>query len=200
MGNLRLGSIYKIGWDNSTARIIGLDDIQVFYDGFWPHDNTWTFSGNFNKKCYFYSAPRSIFEARSTYLDFVPLTEQEHSAFRPDLLMRLAVTKELSWNNFGPSSLITLNDRSFLEQRLCTNRIVLIPSSHKGALKKGKIITSTSGDYFSCEELILKAKEVQESINSHKSNGIGIYRIGFESKLPSFYIGEFKELTKIFPV
>jgi hypothetical protein len=197
MNELTVGSIYRTGWDNTTARIIGLDSVEVFYDGFWPHNRTWTFSGNFKRKCYFYRTSRSAFEARSTYLDFMPLSEPEHQAFRPDLVMRLGRTRELSWNNFEPSDLLTFNNKEFLEQNLFTNKIVLIPYGNKGGLKKSTVVAADNENYFSCEELIRKAKEIQESINAQKSNGIGIYRIGFESGLPSFYIGEYVDAAKI---
>lgn len=197
MYDLSLGSIHRTEWDKSTVRVIGFDDIEVFYDAFWPHNNSWTFSGNFKKKCYFYRASRSIFEARSIHLDFMPLTEQENEAFRPDLLIRVGRTRELSWNNFNLSTLLTLNNKDFLQQRIYTNKIVLIPYGNEGRLKKGKEVIADNGNYFDCEELIWKANEIQGSINLQKSDGIGIYRIGFENRLPSYYIGGYKDLAGI---
>lgn len=188
---LILGGIYKTDWDNSTARIIGLDDAEVFYDTYWPHDNSWTFSGNFKKKCYFYRTSRQVFEEKSVQQDIIPLTTEEMEAFRPDLPMRLCRSKAISWNDFKVSDLKELPNNDFLHQRLQTDKIVLLPFGAKGGLKKGTIVTADNGYYFGCEELIWKAKKIQESVNNETSNGIGIYRIGFETKLPSFYIGQY---------
>jgi hypothetical protein len=188
---LILGGIYKTNWDNSTARIIGIDDFEVFYDGYWPHDNRWTFSGNFKKKCYFYRTSRQAFKEKSVQEDVLPLTTEEKQAFRPDLPMRLGRSKALSWNDFKGSDLKELLDHDFLHQKLQADKIILLPYGIKGGLKKGTIVTADNGAYFDCEELIWKAKGIQESVNNETSKGIGIYRIGFESRLPSFYIGQY---------
>jgi len=74
---LTLGGIYKTEWDDRPFRIIGLDDVEVFYDCLWPHDNRWTFSGNFKKKCYFYRTSRQVFEKKSVQQDILPLTTEE---------------------------------------------------------------------------------------------------------------------------
>jgi hypothetical protein len=188
---LTLGGIYKTNWDNSTARIIGLDDFEVFYDGYWSHENSWTFSGNFKKKCFFYRTSRQAFEEKSVQHDVLPLTTEEKQAFRPDLPMRLGRSKALSWNDFKVSDLKELPDHDFLQQKLLAEKIILLPYGIKGGLKKGTIVTADNGAYFDCEELISKAKRIQESVNNETSKGIGIYRIGIETRLPSFYIGQY---------
>jgi hypothetical protein len=197
MEKLTLGGIYKTNRDSSTARIIGLDDVEVFYDAYWPHDNTWTFSGKFKKKCYFYRTSRRLFADKSVQLDILPLTDEERQAFRPDLPMRLGRSKAISWNDFEISELKELPDNSFLQQRLQADKIVLLPYGIRGGRKKGTAMTADNGSYFDCEELISKAKRIQESVNNEISKGIGIYRIGFETNLPSFYIGQYIDSAEI---
>jgi hypothetical protein len=198
--NLLLGGVYKTEWDNQTSRIIGMDNIEVFYDCLWPHDNSWTFSGNFKKKCHFYRTSREVFERRARLINNLPLTPEEQNAFRPDLPMRLGRTRELKWNNFASSQFNEfvamakdLGDNKFLDSRIEINEMVLIPYGAKGGLKKGMVVKADNEKYFDCAELIWKAKELQESINDNTSEGIGIYRLGFEKGLPSFYIGEYKD-------
>ncbi len=188
---LTLGGIYKTNWDNSIARIIGLDHFEIFYDAYRPNDNSWTFSGNFNRKCYLYRTSRRVFEEKSVQLDILPLTDEEQQIFRPDLPMRIGRSKAISWNNFKISDLRELPDHDFLQQILDANKVVLIPYGYKGGLKKGTIVTADNRSHITCEELIWKAKKLQESVNNEISRGIGIYRIGFESRLPSFYIGQY---------
>jgi hypothetical protein len=114
--------------------------------------------------------------------------------------MRFGRTRELKWNNFGVSefnefvrAIKNLNDKEFLNDRIDTNKMVLIPYGPKGGLKKGTIVKADNGKYFECAEAIWKAKGLQENINGNTSEGIGIYRIGFEKGLPSFCIGEYKD-------
>jgi len=198
IGKLKLGEIYKTEWDDRPFRVIGFDDIEVFYDCLWPHDNSWTFSGNFKKKCYFYRTSASLFIAKSKPLDYSPLTIAEQNAFRPDLPMRLGRTKEINWNAFDVinyKSFIEqtkiLSDKSFWDYKLQTDKIVLIPYGNKDGLKKGTVVTANNLSYFECSELIWKAKELQETVNNQISKGIGLYRIGFEKGLPSYYIGDY---------
>lgn len=195
---LKLGEIYKTEGDESTYRVIGFDEIEVFYDYLWPHNNSWTFSGHFKKKCYFYRTSVALFIDKSTPLNYIPLTIEEQKAFRPDLPIRIGRTKEFNWNAFGVDNhrsfieeIKTLSDKSILDQKLPTYRIVLIPFGNNGGLKKGTIVTADNSNYFECAELIWKAKELQEAVNNRTSKGIGIYRIGFEKGLPSYYIGEY---------
>jgi hypothetical protein len=188
---LTLGGVYKTEWDDRPFRIIGLDDVEVFYDCLWSHDNSWTFSGNFKKKCYFYRSSRQVFAQKSVQQDILPLTTEEKQVFRPDLPIRLGRSKALNWNDFKVSDLYELPNNNFLQQSVQADKIVLLPYGIKGGLKKGTIVTADNGSFFDCEELIWKAKGIQESVNDETSKGIGIYRIGFESRLPSYYIGQY---------
>lgn len=195
---LKLGEIYKTEWDERPYRVIGFDEVEVFYDCLLPHNNSWTFSGNFKKKCYFYRTSTPLFIAKSTLIDSTPLTIEEQKTFRPDLPIRIAKTKEFNWNEFEMGNYNKfieqtkkLSDKSILDQKIPTDKIVLIPFDNNGRLKKGTIVTSDNPNYFTCAELIWKAKELQESVNNQISKGIGLYRIGFEYGLPSYYIGEY---------
>lgn len=201
---LQLGQMYRTEWDERPYRVIGFDDTEIFYDCLWPHDNSWAFSGNFKKKCYFYRMPVPLFIAKATLIDFTPLTIEEQNFFRPDLPLRLCRTKEFHWNAFESDhyhsfkkDTTELSDKSFLNQKLMADKIVLIPLGNNGGLKKGTTVTADNLNYFECSELIWKAKEIQEAVNHQVSAGIGLYRIGFEKGLPSYYIGEFLDKTGI---
>ena len=195
---LKLGEIYRTEWDKSPFRVIGYDDIEVFYDCLWSHDNSWTFSGNLKKKSYFYRTSAPLFIAKSKQIDYAQLTEEEQNAFRPDLPIRICRSKEFNWNNFHVSTfddfvkiLESLSEKSFLDDKIQSEKLVLLPYGNKGGLKKGTIIVAENSKYFEASELIWKAKELLEAVNNKISNGIGIYRIGFEKGLPSYYIGEY---------
>lgn len=193
---LKVGGVYKTEWDDRPFRIIGLDDVEVFYDCLWPHDNKWTFSGNFKKKCYFYRTSAPMFAEKSHSVDFIPFSEEEERMFRPDLPLRLGRTKELNWNSIAATDYPSF--QAFLPsdlhaQRLLIDRVVLIPYGNNGGLKKGSVVEAANGAFFECGELLWKAKELQEAVNNQISAGIGLFRIGFEKGLPSYYIGQYMD-------
>jgi hypothetical protein len=194
---LRLGDLYYGPTSDKPLRIIGFDNAEVFYDAQWS-DESWTFSGNFKRKGFFYRMPAKIFIKHYNKIGTLPLSSEELAAFRPDLPMRILRTKNLNWNDF------LVNDQDkFLDyihesldgdsqnQIIKSNKIVLVPLGRKGGLKKGVSISADNSFYFTPTEIIWKAKEIQESQNDEKSHGIGIYRLGFEKGIPSYKIGEY---------
>ena len=184
---MKLGGIYKTEFDDRLFRIIGIDEHEVFYDCLWA-ENKWTFSQNFRGKSIFYRMPTDIFEAKSKLIKHQVLTEKEFQYFRPDLPMRFGRTKKANWNSFDTIGIDYLK-LEFGDRKINTNKIVLVPFGTKGGLKKGVIIESESEliEF----EIILKAKEIQESVNDQKSDGIGLYRLGYEKGLPRYSIGEY---------
>jgi hypothetical protein len=203
---LSLGGIYRTDWDTRPFRVIGFDHLEVFYDCLWDHDHEWTFSDHFNKKCHFYRTSFKVFKERSVPIDHMPLTEQELHYFRPDLPMRVCRSRELHWNGFPETDPENLGswmervaDRPFQRDGVPTDKLVLIPFGKKGGLKRGIIVNADGSGSFSASELILKAKRLQEAVNQEKSEGIGIYRLGFEKGLPSYAIGEYRDTAGIIP-
>ena len=184
---MKLGDIYKTEFDERPFRIIGLDKHEVFYDCMWS-DNNWTFSENFRIKTAFYRMSADIFKSKSKLIGHQELTEKELRYFRPDLPMRFGRTKKINWNSFNPESVENLKSE-FSNRKINTDKIVLVPFGPKGGFKKGEILESKS--LLTEFEIVLKAKEIQESVNNQKSNGIGFYRLGYEKGLPRYWIGEY---------
>ena len=200
--SLEIGAVYQPDWDERPFRIIGLDEIEVFYDCLWPTLG-WSFSGNFKKKVFFYRISRTIFLKRSKKIEMQKMTSEEFNAFRPDLPMRLGRTANFNWNDYpgiGEAAFKAVVEKAIgtdiSQQKLSVGKIVIAPYGPKGGQKKGEIIQSNS-DRFTVFELLWKAKNIQEAINIEKSSGVGIYRLGFEKGVPSYYIGEYKDKAGI---
>lgn len=192
---LEIGGVYKTEWDDRLHRIIGLDDVEVFYD-VAGYDRPWSLSGNLKKKCSFYRTSAALFEMKSSQIDLLPLTEEEYHFFRPDLPMRIGRTKKLDWNQIDFKSyadFLNSFDADLItelgNQQLQTNTLIILPYGPAGGRKKGEKLVADNGNYFSAAELIWKSKQIQESVNKSVSIGIGIYRIGTEKGIPSYYIG-----------
>lgn len=190
---MKLGEIYKANWDSSIMRVIGFDEFEVFYDGFWKHYNSWTFASNLKKKCLFYRTSRNVFSEKANLIDFKELTDEEHGIFRPDLTIRTCRIENASWSDTD------FNLQGFEQnmKSIKSEKIWLYPFGPKGGLKKGELITAKNNKEFAISELLESAKRIQQSVNLDQSNGIGIYRIGIQKQLPSYYIGEFIDLAGI---
>jgi len=195
--NLEIGGVYQTEWDKRPYRIIGLDETEVFYDCL-INDQSWMFSGNRKKKCYFYRTSTSLFETKSTKVDHIPMNAEEQLFFRPDLVMRIGRTGQLNWNqmNFAsPDELDHYINAASLDeltdQRIETDSIIVYPYGPAGGLKKGEKLIAANSTFFSAAELIWKCTEIQQAVNSNSEDGIGLYRIGTEKGLPSYYIGSY---------
>ncbi len=188
LADLALGGVYQPDWDKRPLRIIGLDEHEVFYDCEWS-DGQWTFSGNFKRTCIFYRVPTALFATRSQRIGDLPLTPEEWNAFRPDLPMRLGRSKDLSWNTPWDRSSA---ERAANDERIPCDAVVLVPYGPKGGSKSGVVVTATDGGLM-VADLMLEAKRIQEATNPGTSNGVGLYRLGWQKRLPSYYIGEYQD-------
>lgn len=195
---LEIGGVYQTEWDSRPHRVIGCDEIEVFYDCFWPDINNWGFAENLKQKVFFYRTSASLFKEKSKKINSLPFSSEEFAAFRPDLPMRIARVKELSWDNLPFATENALDN--FLQQMLTNNaysqtinakEIMIQPSGIKGGLKKAVKVVADNGKVFGISELIWKARVIQNQLFLRASQGIGLYRIGFEKGIPSYYIGEY---------
>ncbi len=188
---LELGGVYQPDWDKRPFRIIGLDEHEVFYDCQWEHDGQWTFLGNFRRTCTFYRMPTALFAHRSIRIGYLPFTEEELVAFRPDLPMRFARSRELSWNSSWEEGVL---EQPGMAVKITVDGVVLVPFGSKGGLKGGVVLRASAvGSGFTVGELLLAAKRIQEQVNPQTSNGVGLYRLGWQKRLPSYYIGEYSD-------
>ena len=187
---MKLGEIYRANWDDSLMRIIGFDSFEVFYDGYWKHDGSWTFASNLKKKCSFYRTSINVFTEKAELIDFKELTEEELFVFRPDLTIRTCRIKDTTWTDNNLEKL-ALNGQLLNIETIKTSKIWLYPFGPNGGLKKGELITSKNSMDFSINELLNSAKRIQQSVNQNETNGIGIYRTGVQKQIPSYYIGEY---------
>lgn len=200
---IKLGEIYRTNWDGTIARIIGFDDYEVFYDGYGGHDDSWTFASNLKKKGSFYRTAMDVFLDQSKRIDFKELTKTEFDIFRPDLTIRTCRIKDLSW-----ADELLASERKLAEYMsknysthdfpiIQTEKIWLYPCGPKGGFKKGEIIKAKDNGGFSTIELLVNASRIQREVNNNQTNGIGIYRIGIQRQIPSYYIGEYFDLAGI---
>ena len=70
--------------------------------------------------------------------------------------------------------------------------IVLHPFGPKKGAVKPQTIKSESKHGFSCIDLLWKAHNAESiHIRVEQPNGVGIYRLGHERKMPAYFIGNY---------
>lgn len=188
--SLELGGIYKTKWDKRPLKILLFDEIEVFYDCFWE-ESGWGFKDA--KKATYYRTSASIFRNDSKKIGIEPLSDQEHSLYRPDLPLRICRTIKFDWQKNELKEVEDLSQFNALEEFfsvgiLPVKELAIKPHDLKGKLKKGKII-KTLENGFKYMELIYHANNINAPYFTESNTGIGLYRIGVEKGIPSYYIG-----------
>lgn len=199
---LAIGHVRQVDWDDPPLRILGFDDIEVHYDSWWPHSESWGLS-TLKGKATYYRTSRRIIDERTVFLRDEPLTEEEASIHRPDLPLRMCRSKDLQWSSTQHSNIKAFaehirgessKDYNELEKfSLSTSSVVLAPFGPKGSQKRGTLLKANNGRGFSGIELLWHAFALQAPFLTGLSEGVGIYRLGFQQGAPSYYLWGFHD-------
>jgi hypothetical protein len=193
------GGVYQTILSDAPCRVIAFDDIEVFYDAYWPTLNKWSFSDNLKRQGTYYRTLPKIFLREATFLRGESLTTDELNTFRPDLLFRLCRNKFLTWTNELLPDFE--NFKKYASGFGCdfsndiilpVTSITLRPFGSKGTItaKKSTLVSSLSDRGFTCIELLWLSHNIQAPfIKKETDKGVGIYRSGHEKKVPAYYIG-----------
>ena len=193
---IKLGDILKINSTEQIIRVIALDDIEVLYDFYWNHNDKWAFADNLSKKGFFYRMSLKNCISKCSKVDYKSLSDKEHMVLRPDLRLRFLRDKNASWQYDYFKEKKNEIQNTFSNQFLPINKIFLCPLSKNKSIKKGEILESNNQE-ISFYEILVKAFEMSKKIGKTDSNGIGIYRLGIEKGVPSFYIGDYIDIAGI---
>lgn len=198
---LILGGVYKTKWDERPFRVLAFDNSEVFYDCFWPSLNQWTFASSLKRKGYYYRMSLTNFIDQIEFIREQDLTEIEKTIFLPKLPFRICQYENISWEKDKVESIekyeiITrkcINDFK-VETVLEVPEIIIYPFGSKGGITKPFLIKSMNSKSFTNLELMWNANNLQsEYLRGEVKSGIGIYRLGHEKKLASYYLGNYKE-------
>ena len=195
---ITLGLVFQADWDDRPFRVLAFDESEVFYDCWWPHANAWGLASVKGRAVY-YRVPTDVTRRRGKPLRTEPLTAEELAVHRPDLPLRLARSTTLQWTRqlypslesyaayvreCSPSSLPRA-----MKGGLPIPKVFLYPFGPKGSSKTGTLIEGANGGGFSMLELLWRAHNLQAPlIRKPQSDGVGLYRSGFQRGVPSFYI------------
>lgn len=198
---LELGGIYENYLTTSggkiltfKARVLVFDRFEVFFDEF-INDRWERFVRT--KRYNFSRDSTQSFIRTATFIDLLPLTENEEKIICPDLPMRIGRLEKLSWNNSVFISYDNLihylyeNSPSMLTEVINLKEVFVFPIGAKGGYGKEVLITAQNSKSFTVPELLFKAGQVQRNFYLRESCGIGIFRNGIRGGKPSFYIGDY---------
>lgn len=197
MDDISVGSVVQPDWDGRAHRILLMDQIQVLYDVWWSHAHEWGFS-TLSGEGHYYCLPTGLLRGRSTVLRSEPLTDIERAIHRPDLPLRLLRSPSMQWSKDqyqDMSHFIAAHQADIEHLRISDDdvaldapEVFLAPFGPAGRIKRGVRLKASNGRNFSSIELLWRAYAVQAPQLRTSTNGIGIYRAGFKSKAPVFYL------------
>jgi hypothetical protein len=195
--DISVGSVVQPDWDSRAHRILLMDQIQVLYDVWWSHVHEWGFS-RLSGEGHYYCLPTGLLRGRSTVLRSQPLTDIERAIHRPDLPLRLLRSPSMQWSKDqyqDMSHFIGAHQADIEHLRISDDdvaldapEVFLAPFGPSGRTKRGVRLKALNGRNFSSIELLWRAYAVQAPQHRTSTNGIGIYRAGFKSKAPVFYL------------
>ncbi|MBX3252712.1 MAG: hypothetical protein KF862_01120 [Chitinophagaceae bacterium] len=194
-----VGGVYKTIYDERPHRVIGIDKIELFYDSWWEHTNNWGLKSH-NGKVFFYRASLKRFKEISELIQVDPLDDVEINKYKLDLPFRICRHAEIGWTNtfyknigeFSESIKETNFELHNLET-LKAKEIKLYPFGSKGGHKKSVVVNPDNGDFFTEIELLWKAQNIQSLYIKEVKKGVGLFRLGIEKGMASYYIGNFHD-------
>jgi hypothetical protein len=182
--SIKLGDVYDYNHPSGPLRVIAFDSEIVMYDIWLIHKNSWRMS-SLGGVFAFYRLERNYFEANTRYLRHEPLSELEANVFRPDLPFAFARNQHLSWYENLPS-----NQRIDNGQVLSAPAIYIRPFGPREGLKPDVLVRAGNGEFFTENELISLAKDIQNPhLGSERlTDGVGVYRSGIKKRIPLYYL------------
>jgi hypothetical protein len=184
------------------VRLLFFDEFEVFYEPYipesgWLYSKRRTFSFSRMEREFFVNA---IIGEIGTSQDLYP----SDSLIRPDLPIRFARLKNISWGDRQLDSIQTINSLlvnsgfNNLEYKfLKSEKVYLHPAGKTGTFKSGVLVESAKEEGFAISDIVWQANNVQKNIESKYINGIGIYRSGVKNRIPSFILGEYYDPANI---
>jgi hypothetical protein len=182
-------------------RVLLLDGGVVMYDTWWEHLGNWGLADLQQVKknrIHYYVTTAGTVLAKAAYVRTEPLSGDEVTLHRPDLPFAFAQCAGVSWPAQLPGSPVQMaaqmraaGCRDSLDgMTLGAAEVYVFPFGPKGAQKACVRVQADNEAAFTAEELLWKAAAVQALHigNEVSVPGTGIYRLGLQRGLPSYYL------------
>jgi hypothetical protein len=188
---IQIGAVFQPSFDERPIRLIAVDDREVMYDSWWPHRSAWGFASLPGTVSY-YRMPRRVLLERCRYLRSEPLSPAELDVHRPDLPLRFGASPDLEWPDADqleafPGRIAASFPSSL---GLAATRLYLCPFGPKGRSKPGVLVEPDAPHAATIRGLLARAAAIQAPHlrDQRPTRGIGVYRLGLQRKVPSYYL------------
>lgn len=194
---IQLGAVFQPDWDERPIRVLAFDEVEVFYDCWWPHLGDWGLS-KLPANVSYYRISTPFLKSHAAYLRVEPLTPAETAFHRPDLPLRLCRFPNIHWTNKRFATIkafVAAVKKSSPRRQLDTQQVALaipkaalMPFGPKGSAKRGVVVEAQTDTGFSAAELLWLAHELEAPYVKEWDKGVGLYRSGVERGIPSYYL------------
>jgi hypothetical protein len=196
-----LGGIYQTRWDARPLRVIGCNETEIHYDCWWPELKSWSFSGTRKSRVSFYRTSVQAFMEGAQLLEERPFSQSEWNCFRPDLPLHAFRNPRLFWKDIPNDSIASFQswcdaqpDLSSTATPLIASDLVFCALLKNGNPSKGMHINAPQNAL----RLLWHAAQIHQQWGGASLSGIGLYRLGYERGIPSYYIGGSQDLAGLY--
>jgi len=191
VGSIESGTVLQPDWDERPIRVLIADEIEVLYDVWWPHTQGWGLT-TLNKKASYYRVRTSFALARAKVVRTEPLSELEQKIHRPDLPLRFCRSRGIRWEDLWSADAKGAdrneNKVAISDEPIDAHELVIVPFGPHGGEKRGVQISSGREQGLTALEILRKAAQIQAKQATSHPEGVGIYRLGIQTRTPSFYL------------
>ncbi|MFT7157947.1 MAG: hypothetical protein ACI8Q1_002972 [Parvicella sp.] len=194
---MKTGDIYRFSNEHATCvvRIFVFDDDIVYLDHWSESSKSWLKIGH--STIVFSSIYTISMKKHAKLIDRLDFTDVELSKIRPDLPVKLGVNKKLDWKLSKGEFDKALIKLGYKDHVFKINKICFFTIGRKDGFNKKPHYLTSDGEDLSLYEILIFAYNTHNEFGKALFEGIGIYRIGYNNKVPSFYIGGGKSFVDL---
>lgn len=122
-----------------------------------------------------------------------PLKEAECQVHSPDLPLRCCRTAAFTGDEVSNAALLADAAITLVCEVIASAEMVLVPFGPNGGEKRCVKVQARQDGNFSGYELLSKASELQFQYRASRPDGAGLYRLGDQSRVPSFYLWDWRD-------
>lgn len=195
--SIKAGDVYEPGGpDKRPIRVLMSDDIDVYYDTWWP-EGGWTLSRFWRSAAFYRMATHYVTAGTCVRRD--PLSAKECERYRLDLPLRIYRHRSLNWAHLEgatPEQTAVAAAAWGVNMAGCpalkAEKVTLIwfPKWPSGKLMH-TTVTAASGGEIAASDLLWHAQRLvcQQVVN----DGIGLFRSGLHRGVPSYLVWGFHD-------
>ncbi|GIJ16645.1 MULTISPECIES: hypothetical protein [Micromonospora] len=193
----KAGVAFRWSGDQDPKRILVHDNDVIMYDAWQSELGEWSLGelpALRRRSVNYYVTSTETVYAKAAYLRDMPLSDTEAQVHRPDLPFCLAACEVMQWTDSHPSAGEFERSRAEccgeVQDETGMTEVYLSPFGPKGGDKRGVRVAAEGGATLTVGELLWKAMAIQFPLLASRNpvRGVGLYRLGLQGGIPSYYL------------